>query len=222
MRKKIRLMLLALISLSLFSCGDDKDENTDEPNKGGQQDEVIDDDVTLKNPELIYWKMDTKRGIPTLVTKFRNPNNVAITFSYKFVFKNGDETITENRDCGEWGGSCLAAGETMVNWGTPDISLNDAKTLDDIVVTITNVSKPLYTPVKITTTQDEFNGDNSHKIAFKADGDFTECDVTVLYYYNDELVDYALDYRFDSDQTYFYFENINAHTRYEIFYNAYK
>lgn len=219
MKKTFRLMLIALISVSFFSCGDDKDETTDDPNKGNQPNEVIDDgDVTYKSPELTFWNMDTKRGIPTLTMKIRNPNNATISFSCNIVFKSGDKTFTEK----DWGEVCLAAGETIVNWGTPNIELNDAKGIDDIEVTFSEVSKSLYTPVKITTTQDELNGDNDHKIAFKADGDFTDCYVTVLYYNGDELLSIATDRRFNSDKTPLVFEDIENHTRHEIYYNAYK
>lgn len=222
MKKIVRFTLIALISISFFGCGDDTDEIYSDSDQDNQKNEVTDDDnVTLKNMELIYWHLETTSGIPRLITKFYNPNNVPVSFSYTFVFKIGNKTI-EYKDLGEWGNVCVAAGDTVVNWGTPNIDLNDAKNVDDIEITITDVSKStVYIPVKITTIQDEITKDNDHKIAFKADGDFSACDIYVLYYYGDELQHLFWDCRFNSDQTPFYFESVGKFTKYEISYNAY-
>lgn len=217
MKKTFKLILFALISVSLFSCGDDE---TDDSKKGDQQKET--NDVTYKQPEVTYWKMDTQREIPTLIVKFNNPNDEPVDIRYNFKFKTGDKTIEENIDGGYYRINCIPAGETAIHLATPNIDLNDMKKVDGIEVINMSVLKSCYTPVKATTIKDVFNQNNDHKISFDTDGDFSVCGITVLYYNGDELSDYQFETNVDSDKTPFVFEGIGSNTKYEIFYNAYK
>lgn len=209
MKKAVTLFLAMVLSLGFTGCGDDN-------NNGNTPEEQEEFDFTVKEPELVCWKVLTHTGIPTFVGIIKNNNKVPVDITFNLEFYKDGKKIYVFDDMYY---NCLPAGEKGMVWATKMESLDVAgpEHADKVKFVYTYADKSYYTPMKVKTITDSQEADGLH-IAFESDTDYDVCEVSVAHFLNNDLVAIStFGYEFSA-----ILDPLVNYDSHEVFYNVYK
>lgn len=138
-------------------------------------------DTAFEDLYFEWTDIKTNTGIPTFIGELKNPNSYPVDVTFDLTFYRGDEVYTEE----DFYANCIAGGESVLVWGTPDIPLDAENRVD---YEFTYVGESMYDPVPIRVTTNQLVVEGGPHIYVDIDEEFVIAEVGIVYYSGDELV----------------------------------